>query len=238
MPYVITTAYSNMNVMTRLCGSTRRTQMESEEENASEGGQETEPLLCAASEAQEAMADFEAALNDNDGGDVNAMIESLNEDQLRVFETVKNSVHTQCLSSQAQNTKPLRMFVSGCGDTGKSYLIKAIKAWVSSATDKHVAITAPTGIAAFSINGLTIHRLLQLPVEHGKTPQYRPLTDESLKVVRQRLENLILLVIDEISMVSHITLLYIHSNRKLREWLVWWQKCPCVWRYAPVATSI
>ena len=116
----------------------RRTQMESAEENASEGGQETEPLLCAASEAQEAMADFEAALNNNDGGDVNAMIESLNEDQLRVFETVKNSVHTQCLSSQAQNTKPLRMFVCGCGGTGKSYLIKAIKAWVSSATDKHV----------------------------------------------------------------------------------------------------
>ena len=80
---------------------------------------------------------------------------------------------------------------------------------MSSATDKHVAITAPTGIAAFSINGLTIHRLLQLPVEHGKTPQYRPLSDESLKVVRQHLENLILLVIDEISMVSHITLLYI-----------------------------
>ena len=184
--------------------------MESEEENASEGGQENEPLLCAVSEAQEAMADFEAALNDNDGGNVDGMIESLNEDQLRVFETVKNSVQIQCLSLQAQNAKPLRMFISGCGGTGKSYLIKTIKAWVSSATDKHVAITAPTGIAAFSINGLTIHRLLQLPVEHGKTPQYRPLSDESLKVVRQRLENLILLVIDEISMVSHITLLYIH----------------------------
>ena len=60
------------------------------------------------------------------------------------------------------------------------------------------------------MNGLTIHRLLQLPVEHGRTPQYRPLSDESFKVVRQRLENLILLVIDKISMVSHITLLCIH----------------------------
>ena len=149
-------------------------------------------------------------MNDNDGGNVDGMIESLNEDQLRVFETVKNSVQIQCLSLQAQNAKPLRMFISGCGGTGKSYLIKTIKAWVSSATDKYVAITAPTGIVAFSINGLTIHWLLQLPVEHGKTPQYRPLLDESLKVVRQRLENLILLVIDEISMVGLITLLYIH----------------------------
>ena len=102
------------------------------------------------------------------------------------------------------------MFISGCGGTGKSYLIKTIKAWVSSAADKHVAITALTGIAVFSINGLTIHRLLQLPVEHGKTPPYCPLSDESLKIVRQRLQNSILLIIDEISMVSHITLLYIH----------------------------
>ena len=85
----------------------RRTQMESEEENASEGGQENEPLLCAVSEAQEAMADFEAALNDNDGGNVDGMIESLNEDQLRIFETVKNSVQIQCLSSQAQNAKTI-----------------------------------------------------------------------------------------------------------------------------------
>ena len=84
-----------------------RTQMKSEEENVSEGGQETEPLLCAVSEAQEAMAHFEAAFNDNDEGDVDTMIKSLNEDQLRVFETVKNCVQTQCLSSQAQNTKPL-----------------------------------------------------------------------------------------------------------------------------------
>ena len=90
------------------------------------------------------------------------------------------------------------------------YLIKTIKTWVCTATDKHVAVTALTGIAAFSINGLNIHRLLQLPVEHGKTSQYCPLSDDNLKIIRQRLHNLILLLIDKISMVSHITLLYIH----------------------------
>ena len=144
-------------------------------------GHENDPLLHGITEAQEAMADFEAALIDHDDTNVDAMIENLNEDQLRVFNTVRNSVHAQCLTSQADNTEPLRMFISGCGGTGKSYLIKTIKAWVSSATDKHVAVTAPTGIAAFNINGLTIHRLLQLPVEHGKTPHYRPLSDDSLK---------------------------------------------------------
>ena len=102
------------------------------------------------------------------------------------------------------------MFISGCGSTGKSYLIKTIKTWVCTATDKHVAVTAPTSIAAFNINGLTIHQLLQLPVEHCKTLQHRPLSDDSFKIIRQRLHNWILLLADEILMVSHITLLYIY----------------------------
>ena len=80
----------------------------------------------------------------------------------------------------------------------------------SSSIHKHAAITAPTGIAAFGINGLTVHRLLQLPVEHGKTPKFTPLSDEAIKIVRENLQNLVLLVVDEISMVSHVTLLYIH----------------------------
>lgn len=38
--------------------------------------------------------------------------------------------------------------------------------------NKLVAVTAPTGIAVFNVlvNGLTIHRLLQLPVEYGNCP--------------------------------------------------------------------
>ena len=187
----------------------RRTEIEVEEQNASKEAVENDPLLYGVTEVQEAMADFEAALIDDENADVDAMIENLNEDQLRIFNTVRNHVQTQCKSSQIENAEALRMFISGCGGTGKSYLIKTIKTWVCTATEKHVAVTAPTGIAAFNINGLTIHRLLQLPVEHGKTPQYRPLSDDSLKIIRQRFHNLILLIIDEISMVSHITLLYI-----------------------------
>ena len=119
------------------------------------------------------------------------------------FDSSINRFH--CL--QIENTEPLRMFISGCGSTGKSYLIKTVKTWVCTATDKRVAVTAPTSVAAFNINGLTIHWLLQLPVEHGKTPQHRPLSDDSFKIIRQRLHNWILLLADETSMVSHITLL-------------------------------
>ena len=102
------------------------------------------------------------------------------------------------------------MFVSGCGGTGKSFLIKTLETWIHSSLEKHAAITAPTGIAAFNVNGLTIHCLLKLPVEHGKTPKYRSLSDEAIKIVREKLQQLVLLIVDEVSMVSHVTLLYIH----------------------------
>ena len=109
------------------------------------------------------------------------------------------------------------MFVSGCGGTGKSFLIKTVKAWAQSATSKVVAVAAPTGIAAFNVIGLTIHQLLMLPVEHENTPQYRTLSDDVLKIVREKLRNVSLIIIDEISMVSNVTLLYIHLHMHLTE---------------------
>ena len=71
-------------------------------------------------------------------------------------------------------------------------------------------MTAPTGIAAFSIQGLTIHRLFQLPIEHGGTPKYRPLSDASLKILRSQFRDVALIIVDEVSMVSNVYLLYIH----------------------------
>jgi len=45
-------------------------------------------------------------------------------------------------------------------------LIKTVKCWIKQNLNKDTAIAAPTGIAAFNIDDLIIHRLL-LPVEHG-----------------------------------------------------------------------
>ncbi|XP_074111642.1 uncharacterized protein LOC141535587 [Cotesia typhae] len=76
--------------------------------------------------------------------------------------------------------------------------------------NQETVVTAPTSIAAFNINGLTIHRVFQLPVEHGFTPSYTQLSDNVLKALRDQLQNTMLFIIDEISMVSNITLIYIH----------------------------
>ena len=77
------------------------------------------------------------------------------------------------------------MFVSGVGSTGKSLLIKTVRALVSKLWEDETqstlcAVTAPTGLAAFYVGGVTIHRLLQLPIEHkGRGTGYWKLAKET-----------------------------------------------------------
>lgn len=96
----------------------------------------------------------------------------LNDDQKRIFEKVTSHLLHQQSHETKQcecDLKPLHMFVSGVGGTGNSFLIEAIKAWVKSTWSLYgltCAIAAPTGLAAFNVGGITIHRLFQLPIEH------------------------------------------------------------------------
>lgn len=141
---------------------------------------------------------------------INLTISKLNADQLRIFNTVRSVIEG--------GKESLRIFVSGSGGTGKSYLINSISEYMSQydsgASDEHqsvsVAVTAPTGLAAFNIGGVTIHRLLMLPVEHGTTAKYEKLGSESRLILTKTLSALRLLIIDEISMVSSLLLTYIH----------------------------
>ncbi|CAH2088000.1 unnamed protein product [Euphydryas editha] len=73
---------------------------------------------------------------------------------------------------------------------------------------KKVAVSAPSGIGAFNVNGSTT--LLQLPVEHKQTPKYKPLSDEMLQFLRSELKEVLLFMIDEVLMISNVTLAYIH----------------------------
>ena len=69
---------------------------------------------------------------------------------------------------------------------------------------------APTGVAAVvNINGTTIHTSLGIPVgRYGKNlPR---LNDEKRSALRNNLCELRALIIDEISLVSNLQLLYIH----------------------------
>ena len=119
------------------------------------------------------MVDFEDLVCHVNPDDIQDMIGQLNEDQLRVFNKVITTIEAQVSTEVKVDSELCRLFVSGCGGTDKSFLIKTIRAWVQQATTgKDVIVAAPTGIAARNVNGLTIHGILALPVEHGNTPAY------------------------------------------------------------------
>ena len=143
----------------------------------------------------------------------------LNTDQGHIFENVKaHLLHQQCHETRECecDLKPLHMFVSGVGGTGKSFLIETNKAWVNSTWSLDCltcAIAAPTGLAAFNVGGITIHRLFQLAVEHeGKSATHWSLPKPSQKVMKNTLRHVKIFIIDEVSMVSSLNLAYIHMR--------------------------
>ncbi len=141
----------------------------------------------------------------------------LNADQRRIFDNMKIHLLYQRQHEADQchcDFKPLRMFVSGVGGTGKSFLIEAVKALIASMRPSDgltCAIATPTGLADFNVGGVTIHRLFQLPIEHeGKPVGYWSLPKASQKVMKTTLRNVKMLIVDEISMVSSVSLAYMH----------------------------
>ena len=188
-----------------------------------EGGEESaeeddDPQLLG--EAKTAMTDvLTMNVNSSDRLSLEERVSMLNNDQRRVFDTVRNHLLHQKCHEQNQcscDIKPLRMFVSGVGGTGKSFLIEAIKALTIDLWPLYelvCAIAAPTGLAAFNVSGTTIHRLFQLPIEHSaKSATYWSLPKSSQKVMKNTLCNVKLYIIDEISMVSSLNLAYIHMR--------------------------
>ena len=123
-------------------------------------------------------------------------VRMLNADQLRIFKKIRDHlVHQQLHESKSCicELKPLCMFVSGVGGTGKSFLIEAVKLLINDlwpSKKLRCAVAAPTGLASFNVGGVTIHRLFQLPIEHdGKTAGYWALSKEAQKVMKTYLNN-------------------------------------------------
>jgi hypothetical protein len=98
------------------------------------------------------------------------------------------------------------VFITGCGGTGKSYLLnKIFEGWKKDYGEKFsrkVFITAPTGIAASHINGTTIHAASGVGVptlrKCGKS-EFKRLWKERNKV---RWKEVAKIVLDEVSMFS------------------------------------
>ena len=192
-------------------------QADGEEEQISK--EDDEPQLIG--EAKTAMNDV-LDMNTNSSNQLNLeeRVAMLNDDQRRVFENIKAHLHHQQRHEgnecSCEHFKPLQMFMSGVGGTGKSFLIETIKVLVNSIWSLDgllCAVAAPTGLAAFNVGGVTIHRLFQLPVEHAaRAASYWSLPKSSQKIMKSTFCNVKMFIIDEISMVSSLNLAYIHMR--------------------------
>ncbi|XP_034537730.1 uncharacterized protein LOC117811513 isoform X3 [Notolabrus celidotus] len=144
-----------------------------------------------------------------------ALVRSLNETQLSVFYQIRQ----WCLDRvDGKKPGPLHVFVTGGAGTGKSHLIRAIQyeaMRLLSPACRHpdntcVLLTAPTGIAAYNLHAATIHSTFSIGVD-VRLP-YTPLGEEKINSLRAKLCDLQILIIDEISMVDHRLLAYIHGR--------------------------
>ena len=117
---------------------------------------------------------------------------------------------------QGKPIEPYRVFLSGPGGVGKSHVIGLIhsdtlKLLRLSGTIQPdnitVLLTAPTGVAAFNINGMTLHSAFLLG--RSKYNGFQPLSHDRLNTLRTKLSQLTLVIIDEVSMVGSNMLLEI-----------------------------
>ena len=95
---------------------------------------------------------------------------------------------------------PFRATVVGCGGTGKSYIINTILTIVRKMTKRNTTILvgAPSGAAAYNVQGSTLHHLLGIGVLRPEDNITQKVKDKLL----DQLKNPLCLFIDERSMLS------------------------------------
>ena len=136
-----------------------------------------------------------------------AYIRSLNQKQKEIVmynrQWCKTYVHKFRLGDRVNG---YHIFLSGCGGTGKSHVVRLLQRDMSHLLqhilrpepDQPIAIvTAPTGSAAYNIGGSTIHSALSI---NDRTKGV--ISFEKQCTMQIKLEHLMLLVVDEISMVG------------------------------------
>ena len=155
--------------------------------------------------------------------EINTTIRSLNAKQWKIFDFVHNwaKKHVKNLSSlEPTHLEPLHIFISGSGGVGKSHLIKTLyqsltKLFSYRTGDPNkprMLLIAPTGVAAINIEGTTIHTGLGIPVGNYSRKTLPRLNDKMRSSLRNKLSDLQVIVIDEISMVSNVLLLNVHQR--------------------------
>ena len=128
------------------------------------------------------------------------MVRQLNHKQREFFIHVNQWIRTK--------STPLRVFLTGGAGVGKSVVIRALyqslhRYLISQAVDEldHLRVLrcAPTGTAAYNIEGLTIHHAFDIPVQQ----KFQPLISEKANTLYNKYKHVSVLIIDEISLLSN-----------------------------------
>ena len=151
---------------------------------------------------------------------------SPNEEQSLVLRIVldgvlRNIQHVSDCSRQVSSSFPplpeknwVRLLVAGGPGTGKSWLLQVMTdlVQVTTASCGSTGVSAPTGSAASIINGDTLHSFFDIPVfDSGDVENIfdTDISTEKLRVLENRCKDLVVLIIDERSMLSPELLGYV-----------------------------
>ncbi|KAK9759993.1 hypothetical protein K7432_018667 [Basidiobolus ranarum] len=92
------------------------------------------------------------------------------------------------------------VFLTGSAGVGKSFMLRYLIEKLKD-SGKNVAVTAPTGIAAFHVGGHTVHHFAGLPVRNISNRELAMIVTRNRRAA-QRWKETDVLIIDEISMVG------------------------------------
>jgi hypothetical protein len=110
------------------------------------------------------------------------------------------------------SVEPLRLTVKGVAGSGKSTFINTLVTTIRRLFQQKesVVVCGPTGSAAFGAGGTTCHHAFSLP----RIPELGEISQTKLKWIRQNLDWIVALIIDERSMVSsgNLCMMEYHSR--------------------------
>jgi hypothetical protein len=140
----------------------------------------------------------------------NYSIEQLNCEQERIVLAAVDTI-IKFLTND-KDYKPLRATVMGCGGTGKSYIINTIISIIRNLTmtNDAVQVAAPSGAAAYNVQGSTMHRLLRIDVgSPGKK-----MNQTHKQMLMEQLKRLLVLIVDERSQINSMVLAAAERNAR------------------------
>lgn len=142
--------------------------------------------------------------------------DQLYKDQKTIFATIMKYLHDWVTLKDKTKFKPLRMILNGSAGTGKSVLINTLVTVMRRIFNDNqvVHITAPTGAAAFNVNGETIHHFLEIK---PNDPDYVPgtMSAEMKQRLLDKLNHCVALIIDERSLLA--SNVFGNAEQKMKE---------------------